>query len=65
MTTITINNPVIEEKYTKEEIARLFVYFMETNLKENINLYEVSVSDIPKEVLESYKNIDNMNFIKR
>lgn len=66
MTTITINNPIIEKKYSKDEIAHLFVYFLENKLKEDsVNLYQVSVSDLPEEVLESYKNMDNMNFIER
>jgi hypothetical protein len=66
MTTITINNPRIEKKYNKDEIAHLFVYFLENKLKEDsVDLYQVSVSDLPEDVLDSYDNIDNMNFIER
>jgi len=66
MTTFTIDNPIIEKNYTVSEIKKKFLYFIETELKEeSIDLYEVSVSNLPENVLESYENFDDINFIKR
>lgn len=66
MTTITINNPQIEQKYTSFEIKQKFLFFIQKELKEEkIDLYEVSVSDLPEKVLETYDNFENINFIKR
>ena len=66
MTTIIIDNPIIEEKYNKDEIAHLFVYFLENKLKEDsVDLYQVSISDLPEDVSKSYSKINNMTFIER
>ena len=66
MTTITLDSPKIETKYNAYEIKMLFMDFLENNLKEDkVELYEDSVSDLPLSVLESYKNMQNTNFIKR
>lgn len=66
MKTITLDSPKIETKYNAYEIKMLFMDFLENNLKEDkVELYEVSVSDLPLSVLESYKNMQNTNFIKR
>jgi hypothetical protein len=66
MTTFTIDNPVLEEKYTAYEIKRKFLYFIQTELKEeSINLYEISLSDIPNKVLKTHDDFENINFIKR
>lgn len=66
MTTITLDSPKIETKYNAYEIKMLFMDFLENNLKEDkVELYEVSVLDLPLSVLESYKNMQNTNFIKR
>ena len=66
MTTITLNNPIIEEKYTSSEIRQKFLYFIQKELKEEkVNLYEISVSDLPEKVLKTYDNFEDINFIKR
>jgi len=42
MTTITIDNPEIEEKYSEYEIKRKFLYFIQTEMKEEkVELYEI------------------------
>jgi len=64
MTTFTIDNPIIEEKYTSEEIKSKFLFFIQTELKEEkIDLYEVSV--MPDKVKKTYENFDEINFVKR
>ena len=66
MTTITLNNPELEQKYSSYELKMLIIDFLQNSLKEDsINMYEVSVQDLPEDVLESYKNINNIKFIKR
>ena len=66
MTTITLDNPEIEKKYTPYEIKLKFLNFLETELKEDkVELYEISVEDLPENVLNSYNNINNIKFIKR
>ncbi len=66
MTTITLNNPIIEQKYTSSEIKQKFLYFIQTELKEDkINLYEIDVLDLPEKVLKTYDNFEDINFIKR
>ena len=64
MTTFTINSPEIEEKYTADEIKSKFLFFIQSELKEeNIDLYEVSV--LPDNVLETYNDFENISFVKR
>ena len=64
MTTFTISNPEIEEKYTADEIKSKFLFFIQSELKEeSIDLYEVSV--LPDNVLETYNDFKNISFVKR
>lgn len=66
MTTITLEHKAIEKKYSPYELKMKFISFLERELKEDsLELYEISINEAPKEVFEAYKNIDNMNFIKR
>jgi len=64
MTTITLDNPKIEESYTAYEIKMKFVEFLEKDLKQdNIDLYEISVDDLPKKSIERLEQIDKLNFV--
>jgi len=66
MTTITFEDNIIEAKYTKEELKKMFLFFMQTEMKEDsLELYQISIDELPGGVKESYYNIDNINFIKR
>jgi len=65
MTTITINNPKIENKYSSSEIQMKFLQFLRDEIgEEKIEIYEISVVDAPSEVQDAYKNIDNQDFIE-
>ena len=64
MTTITINNSKIEEDYSPYELKLQFIKFLQEQGKE-LNLYEVSVDNIPKWVKEAYKDMSDIIFIKR
>ncbi len=64
MTTFTINDPVIENKYTKDELKKIFLFFMQTELKEeNLKLYQISVDDLPKKSKNRLENIDKLDFV--
>jgi len=64
MTTITIDNPSIEEKYTKSELKLLVLNFLESRLKEDtIEMFEISIEDLTEEQLQKYNNRNNHNYI--
>ncbi|MFA6090602.1 MAG: hypothetical protein WC774_02395 [Candidatus Gracilibacteria bacterium] len=64
MATITIENPRIEQKYSAYEIQLKFLYFLEKELKEDaIELYQISVTDLPKNTKTRFDTIDTLNFI--
>ena len=64
MTTITIDNPEIEEKYSEYEIKRKFLYFIQTEMKEEkVELYEIWVNNLSETSKSRLKNINNLNFI--
>ena len=64
MTTITLDNPSIENKYSDYEIKMKFLSFLENDLKEdNVNLYEIAVDNLSVKSQEKLKNIDSLNFI--
>ena len=64
MTTLTIDNPKIEQKYSAYEIQLKFLYFLEQELKEDqIDLYQISVSELPKKTITRFEAIDRLNFI--
>jgi len=66
MLTLTINNPLIESSYTQEELKMKFINFLNSHLKEDkIEMYEVSVENLPKKVSETYNNFDQINFVER
>ena len=52
MTTLTVNNPKINNKYLEHELN-----------DDKIELCEILVEDLPKNTKERLKNIDNLNFI--
>lgn len=65
MTTITLNDPIIEAKYTSYEIKLKFLDFIKKELKQDfIDLYEISVEDLPMKTKDRLKNINNLNFIE-
>jgi hypothetical protein len=42
MTTFTINDPSIEAKYTKADLKRIFLSFIQNELNEkHVNLYQI------------------------
>ena len=64
MTTITIDNPEIEEKYSEYEIKRKFLYFIQTEMKEEkVELYEIWINNLSETSKSRLKNINNLNFI--
>lgn len=65
MTTITVDNPIIENNYSAYEIKLKFINFIEKEIKdERINLYEISVDDLPTSTKEVLKNLNNLDFIE-
>lgn len=64
MTTLTISNPEIENKYTSYEIKLKFIDFLKREMKEeSVDLYEISVSDLSDDSKKRLENIDNLKFI--
>ena len=64
--TITINDCNFEKNYSQYEIQLKVVNFLQKEFSDNkIELFQVSVDDLEENVLEAYKNIENMNFIQR
>ncbi|MDD5197718.1 MAG: hypothetical protein PHN60_02560 [Candidatus Gracilibacteria bacterium] len=64
MTTVTIDNPQIEQKYSAYEIQLKFLYFLEKELKENqVELYQISINDIPKETRAKLDTVNTLNFV--
>lgn len=64
MTTITIDNPKIEQKYSTYEIKLKFFNFLEKELKEEqVDLYQITVNDLPKRAKARLDTIDTLNFI--
>ncbi len=66
MTTITIDNPSIERKYNSYELKMQFMSFLEREIwDDSLELYEISINDLPSDVLNSYKNMNTIDFIQR
>lgn len=64
MTTVIIDNPQIEQKYSAYEIQMKFLCFLEKELKEDrVELYQISVSDLPKKTKTRLDIIDTLNFV--
>ncbi len=64
MTTIIIDDPIIEEKYTKDELKRKFLSFIHNELKEkDIDLYQISIDELSDKSKNRLKNIDKLNFV--
>ncbi|MDP2091136.1 MAG: hypothetical protein Q8K30_06090 [Candidatus Gracilibacteria bacterium] len=65
MTTIVIDNPKIEKKYSDYEIKMKFIKFLEQDMKDDeIDLYEISESNLSENSKKRLKNIDSLNFIE-
>ena len=65
MTTIIIDNPKVEKKYSEYEIKMKFIKFLEEDMKnEWVDLYEISESNLSLKSQERLKNIDKLNFIE-
>lgn len=65
MTTIILDNPKIQEKYTDYEIKMKFIKFLEQDMKtEWVDLYEISELNLSEKSKKRLKNIDNLNFIE-
>ena len=52
MTTIIIDDPIIEEKYTKDELK-----------EKDIDLYQISIDELSDKSKNRLKNIDKLNFV--
>ncbi len=64
MTTIIIDNPKLEKKYSSYEIKMKFINFLEKDLKEDkIDLYEISEANLSKDTQKRLKKIDDLNFV--
>jgi len=69
MTTIIIDNPVLEKiiqerNYSQEDVQKKFLFFVQQEFGiEKINLYEISVNDLWKESQNRLKNIEKLNFV--
>jgi len=64
MTTITINDPIIEKTYSKEELKELILNFINFDLKQNhINLHQISIENLSDKSKNRLENIDNLNFV--
>lgn len=65
MTTLVIDNPKIEKKYSEYEIKMKFIKFLEEDMKnEWIDLYEISESNLSTKTQNRLKNIDSLNFVE-
>jgi hypothetical protein len=65
MTTIIIDNPQLEKKYSEYEMKMKFIEFLEKDIKENsVNLYEISENNLSETSQNKLKNINNLNFIE-
>lgn len=64
MTTIILDDPIIESNYTSYELKLKFLNFIKNELKEDsLQLYQISIEDLPVNTLNRYKNIDTLNFV--
>ena len=65
MTTIVIDNPKLQKKYSEYEMKMKFIKFLEEEMKDDsINLYEISESNLSQNTQKRLKNIDDLNFIE-
>ena len=65
MTNITIDNPVLERRYSDYEIKMKFINFLEKDMKtKDLDLYEISESNLSDNSKKRLKDIDNLNFIE-
>jgi hypothetical protein len=65
MTTIIIDNPKLEKKYTEYELKMKFIKFLEEEIKDDsVNLYEISDFNLSKYTQDRLKKIDNLKFIE-
>jgi len=65
MTTITIDDPKIEEVYSAQEIRIKFLEFLQYEFGEHeFTLHQISIDDAPVTVQKEYENISDMNFVE-
>jgi len=59
MTTIIIDNPKLEKKYTEYELKMKFIKFLEEEIKDDsVDLYEISDFNLSKYTQDRLKKID-------
>lgn len=64
MTTITIDNQKLSEKYSQEELRVLVIDFLQSKLEnESIDLFEVQVSDLDQNTQNAYNTMNTKKFI--
>ena len=65
MTTITIDNPQIEKKYSAYEIQLKFCQFLIRELQEDrVELYQIAIDDLPEKARIKLKTIDSLRFVE-
>lgn len=64
MTTLKIEDPEIERKYSAYEIRLKFLSFLENELKEDhVELFQISFNDVPKKTRTRWDDINNLHFV--
>lgn len=61
---LKIDNYHINQNYTQYEIQLKFIDFLQKELKsDDIELFEISVNDMPESTQKRFNNIEKMNFV--
>jgi hypothetical protein len=64
MTTIVVDSPKIEKKYSNYEIKMKFIEFLEQDMaKDKFDLYEITEQNLSQESQEKLAKIDTLNFV--
>ncbi|MCP4523630.1 MAG: hypothetical protein GY828_05455 [Candidatus Gracilibacteria bacterium] len=63
MVTISFNNPEIESKYSTDQLENKLSDFLTNTSKKGTCLFQIDETDLPKEALKSYKNIEKDTFL--
>lgn len=62
--TLTIDNHQINQNYSQYEIQLKIVNFLQKEMKEeSVELFEISVEDMPKSAKDRFNNLEKLNFV--
>ncbi len=65
MTVITIDHPMIQQKYSSKELQTKFLDFLITEMWENtVNLYEISVDELSPKSKKKFEQRENLEFVE-